>query len=84
LGLADIKSIENVLSELGLEVMQTHVGKHARPMLLRSDTQVIWVLLVCQTQVNVGPTQLLKFKNNKTIPKYLHDYTKIHKKNSVK
>jgi hypothetical protein len=61
-------------------------GSYAKPKRFRSGNQITWVLLICQIQVNVDPTQFFEFKNNKTISKYQNvpycnrNYTK----NSVK
>jgi hypothetical protein len=85
-----IKSIVNVLSILHMIIMlgqeSSNIGKYVRSMLFGSGIQVIWVLLVCQIQVNMGLAQFLKFKNNKTILKYqnvLYDYRKLHRKQTV-
>jgi len=44
-------------------------SNYVRPTLLGSGTQVIWVLLICQIQINMRSAQLFEFKNNKTILK---------------
>jgi len=44
-------------------------SNYVRSTLLGSGIQVIWVLLVCQIQVNMRSAQLFEFKNNKTILK---------------
>jgi hypothetical protein len=71
------------LWSLGLATMPNPCWQTYQTHVTWVGTQVSWVWHVCQTQVNMDPSQLFNFKNNKTIPKYQnapHDYRKLHKK----